>query len=115
MYYQISQVLISIVVKIDFLLSMLTKTNGHLIKQRWAYSGSAMELHFGTIKLRQDIGKSEKTKGRLAFIGFWEKTGEDYLERKFIRGEWDFEIVVDFVTQMLFIYWGLILMIIFFL
>lgn len=39
------------------------------------------------------MGKSEGTKGNLAFIRFWEEIREDSLEQKFTGGELEFGIV----------------------
>lgn len=36
----------------------------------------AEELQFGTSRLRWTTGKCKETKGRSAFIRFWEDTGE---------------------------------------
>lgn len=39
------------------------------------------------------MGKSEGTKGKLAFIRFWEEVREDCLEQKITGGELEFGIV----------------------
>ena len=49
--------------------------------------GIAEALHITTYDLRRIIAQSENTKGRLAFIRFWEEIGESCFEQKFIGGE----------------------------
>lgn len=56
--------------------------------------GNSRELQFGASKLWQTIGKSEEKKGRLAFIGFREESGEGCFELQLMGGEQAFEAVV---------------------
>ena len=61
--------------------------------KRWVYLGIAEALHIATYELRRTIAQSEDTKGRLAFIRFWEEIGASCFEQKFIGGEWKFGVI----------------------